>query len=212
MSEFESEIGLLKDHASLCAAWLEFLSPKNLSLLAAVGACCTSLHPNYALEEAHIKFDTTERDLRKVIAELQIPPARDDYAYEFLRPDIYDNLAWAGLRLDRFVNIKTSAKVKFGIAQPMVFSPNCFRLKHQKRKGMRWARLYCVDHRLDKERFGGKRWVAEADFAEECDRQHMFATLLSVVEAKGPEGLFTITHDGFLGALVTARATQEAIL
>ena len=218
---FAEELAELQKHAEIVKAWQAFLCPRNRELLAsckaegAYNGGGEGGYRSYLFDNGHINLrDTTERDARKVINAMLLPGVES--RYHFIRPDIYNKTAWAKMPLACFVPCKHSEWVCFGIDQPMVFAVSSFRLEAHIRhsKSSRWARLYCVDARLDQKTYRGKRWVAEHDYPrdEAPAKDVMFRELLDQVEENGPEHLFTITKDSFLGAVIAANAKQGVLL
>ena len=201
---FVEELADLAEYAEMARAWTLFLKPENRKLIADAGGSCINFR--CGSEDMYLEFDGAERDVRRLIGKLQLDPSDD---YIFKRPDIYGKRAWAIFPLGSFVPTTCRDRVRFGISQPMVFAVSCFRLEHQIRRatGRRWARLYCVDRRLDQERFGPKRWVAEnKDYESDTPREKMFEELLAKVEEHGDASLFTITRDSLVGAVIAANA------
>lgn len=183
-------------------AWQQFFSPERISALVLMGADhCQGFQMRSSFDTAYLNISLESKSAAEAIRAMAMPQFRDKQII-FQRSSVYDPGAYFRAPLNWFIPVVADACLSFSIREHITLAPTSFRLQHQKRKGMRWGRLYCTDYRM-----ANRDWqVAEADFPEEFGREDMFARLLDMVKARQGEGCFRISFEPVFGELIAANA------
>lgn len=205
MNLFTEHLRQISSTESDCAAWREFFELSNRILDSIDAKPCSQF---YGFDNLSIEADADERRVRAALDALLV----GDLEIEFLRDNLFDARHWCQLPLRAFLKTDSEAFVRIGFKKAIVLSPGSFRLKHVKRFGKRWGRLYCVDPRiafrgrLDKQ---GQEVAENKEFDEDTTRQGMWNYLLKKVTDQGEANLFSVTEDCFMDSVIRAQVNHR---